>query len=196
MMTARYLLEHPEFDANWQTHVSRLLTWTDSTFGQASFGATAIREQVPIFPYIMGSHTSRFASVNAMYYEKTGDLAAKEKAYRSFNWATYMARSNGIDIDGPDVNNQWFTDGYGDYIRHFITGMAAVPEWSPANQTHLLRSSSVVKNISYGTNNVTYTTFDGTATEVLHISFNPVSITADGVTLPHRFRSKSTRLDT
>jgi Secretion system C-terminal sorting domain len=97
-----------------------------------------------------------------------------------------MARSNGIDIDGPDVNNQWFSDGYGDFIRHFMTGMAAVPVWTPFNQTHLLRSSSVVKSIIYGLKSVDYVTYDATATDVLHVNFNPVTITADGVILPHR----------
>jgi hypothetical protein len=162
-----------------------LITWVENTFGQASFGATAIKEQ-QVFPWIMGSHTSRYASVNALLYEKTGDLVAKEKAYRSFNWATYMARSNGVVIDGPDVNNQWFSDGYGDYIRHFMTGMGAVPEWSPASQTHLVHSNSVIKSITYGVNTLSYITFNSSSTEVLHISYNPVSITVDGVELPHR----------
>jgi hypothetical protein len=185
MMAARYLLEHPEFDVNWESHVRGLISWVENTFGQASFGATAIKEQ-QVFPWIMGSHTSRYASVNALLYEKTGDLVAKEKAYRSFNWATYMARSNGVVIDGPDVNNQWFSDGYGDYIRHFMTGMGAVPEWSPASQTHLVQSNSVIKSITYGANTLSYTTFNSSSTEVLHISYNPVSITVDGVELPHR----------
>ena len=185
MMVARYLLEHPEFDANWETHVRGLITWVENNFLQTWYGANTIREQ-QVFNFAMGSHTSRYASVNALLYEKTGDLAAKEKAYRSFNWATYMCRNNGICIDGPDVNNQWFTDGYGDYIRHFMTGVGAVREWTPANQTHLVRSSSVIKNISYGTSTVSYTTYDNTSTEVLHISFNPVTITANGVVLPHR----------
>jgi hypothetical protein len=185
MMVARYLLEHPEFDANWETHVRGLITWVENTFLQTWFGANTIREQ-QVFDLAMGSHTSRYASVNALLYEKTGDTAAKAKAYRSFNWATYMCRSNGISIDGPDINNQWFTDGYGDYIRHFMTGVGAVPDWTPAYQTHLVRSSSVIKNISYGTNTVSYITYDSVATEVLHISFNPVTITANGVVLPHR----------
>jgi hypothetical protein len=185
MMVARYLLEHPEYDANWETHVRGLITWVENNFNQSSFGATIIREQ-EVFFYAMGSHTSRYASINALLYEKTGDLVAKEKAYRSFNWATYMARSNGIVIDGPDVLNQWFTDGYGDYIRHFMTGLAAVPEWTPFTQTHLLRSTSVIKSITYGINTVSYTTYDGTSTEVLHVNFSPVTITADGVPLPRR----------
>jgi hypothetical protein len=97
-----------------------------------------------------------------------------------------MARNNGVVIDGLDVNNQWFTDGYGDYIRHFMTGLAAVPEWVPFNQTHLLRSTSVVKNISYGISNVSYTTYDPTAVEVLHLNFNPVTVMADSIILPRR----------
>jgi hypothetical protein len=191
MMVARYLLEHPEFDPDWETHVRGIISWVENVFGQAEYGATIIREQVPAFAWFMGSHTARYASVNALLFEKTGDLVAKEKAYRSLNWATYMARTNGVVIDGPLYNsysnaNQWFTDGYGDYVRHFMTGLGAVPEWAPFNQSHLVRSSSVVKNISYGTNTINYTTYNGNATEVLRINFNPVTVTADGVLLPHR----------
>ncbi len=185
MMVARYLLLHPEFDPSWEAHARSLITWVENTFGTANFGATAIKEQ-QAFSYVMGSHTSRYASVNALLYEKTGDLTAKEKAYRSFNWATYMCKTNGVVIDGPDVNNQWFSDGYGDYIRHFMTGMAAAPEWSPSNQTHLLRSSSVVKNITYGINNVSYITYDSSAKEVLHLNFNPVTVMADSIVLSQR----------
>jgi hypothetical protein len=162
MMVARYLLEHPEYDPLWESHVRGLISWVETTFGQAWFGATTMREQTPIFPYAMGSHTSRYASVNALLYERTGDVVAREKAYRAFNWATYMARNNGIVIDGPDVQNQWFTDGYGDYVRHFMTGLGAIPEWSPANQTHMVRSSSVVKSITYGLDNVDYSIADCT----------------------------------
>lgn len=186
MMAARYLLEHPEFDPNWEAHVRGLISWVETKFGEASFGALSIREQDPVFAHAMGSHTARYASVNALLYEKTGDLVAKEKAYRAFNWATYMARNNGVVIDGPDVNTQWFTDGYGDYVRHFITGMSAAPDWVPANQNRFLRTTSVLKNISYGTTDISYTTFNPEAIDVLHITFNPVTVTADAVVLPYR----------
>ena len=186
MMTARYLLEHPEMDPNWEVHVRGLISWVETIFGEASFGATSIREQTPVFAYAMGSHTSRYASVNALLYEKTGDLTAREKAYRSFNWATYMAGSNGVNIDGPSVNNEWFTDSYGDFVRHFMTGMAAVPDWAPFSQTHLLRSGSVVKSITYGSGILSYATYDGSGNDVLHMNFTPLSVTADGVALLQR----------
>ena len=136
MMTARYLLEHSELDADWERHVRDLISWVEANFSISAYGANAIREQ-SVFWYPMGSHTARYASVNALLYEKTGDEVAKEKAYRALNWATYMARPDGVVIDGPEVNNQWFTDGYGDYIRHFMTSIGAVPTWAPDQQNHL-----------------------------------------------------------
>lgn len=185
MMTARYLLEHPEYDTNWETHVRGLIAWVETTFGADSYGATTIKEQ-NAFPYAMGSHTSRYASVNALLYAKTGDTAAKAKAYYALNWATYMARPNGVVIDGPQVNNQWFTDGYGDYIRHFLTAMQAVPEWAPANQTHLTGSTSLVSNITYSSSGIQYTTTSPASTENVRLNFTPSSVIAGGVALSQR----------
>lgn len=185
MMTARYLLQYPETDANWETHVRGLIAWTESNFGQSQYGATTIQEQVA-FPHAMGSHSSRYASVNALLYEKTGDQAAKEKAYRAYNWATYMMRSNGICIDGPTVNNQWFTDGYGDYIRHFMVGIGAVADWAPAAQNHLLESASIVTNVTYSPTLINYSTFDGSSTEKLKVASVPTSVTVDGLAISQR----------
>lgn len=184
--TARYLLNNPDKDPQWQSHVRGILTWVETNFAVNQFGANAIREQYE-FPYVMGSHTSRYASINAMLYDRTGDTAAKEKAYRAFNWATYMAYSDGRVIDGPDVNQIWFTDGYGDYIRHFMDGIAAVPEWAPAGQNHLLGSTSIVRSVSYAVaNEVTYQTVDAAATDVLRVAFTPAVVTVDGVQLAQR----------
>ena len=185
MMTARYLLEHPELDADWEIHVRGLISWVEVNFAISAYGANAIREQ-RAFWYPMGSHTSRYASVNALLYEKTGDAVAKEKAYRALNWATYMARPDGVVIDGPEVNNQWFTDGYGDYIRHFMTSVGAVPTWAPDQQNHLVRSTSIVNNIKYSSLGITYSTTDGVSTEKLRTSFTPASVTIDGRALSQR----------
>jgi hypothetical protein len=67
----------------------------------------------------------------------------------------------------------WFSDGYGDYIRHFMVGMGAVPEWVPQGEDHLVRSSSVVTEVWYETGSVRYRTFDPEGEEVLRLSFTP-----------------------
>jgi len=185
MMLARYLMEHPENDANWETHVRSLIAWVEENFAVPQYGANAIKEQ-NAFMHVMGSHTSRYASINAMLYARTGDVVAKEKAYRAFNWATYMARSNGIVIDGPTVNNQWFTDGYGDYIRHFMTGLHAIPEWAPTGETHITGSSSIVKSVSYSPAGVDYVTADAASTEVLRVAFVPSSVLVGAQLLSQR----------
>ncbi len=182
LMLARYVLEHPNLDPNWQTHARSLIAFVETTFSVSAFGANTIDEQGD-FMHPMGSHTARYASVNALLYAKTGDATAKEKAYRSFNWATYMDRANGVNIDGPEVNNQWFTDGYGDYIRHFMTGMAAVPEWAPSGQDHLLDSTTTVASITYALRRIDYRTFDNAGTETLKLSFAPSAVTVGGVAL-------------
>jgi hypothetical protein len=87
----------------------------------------------------MGSHTSRYASICAMWYEHSGDRWFKEEAYRFFNHASYMAEPDGVVQTGHNWGAEiWFSDGYTDYIRHFMEGLAAVPEWAPAGENHLL----------------------------------------------------------
>jgi hypothetical protein len=184
METARYLMQRPKLDPYWREHVKQLLDFTEKTFGGDShngpglqWGAIAIGEQL-IYNYKMGSHTSRFASVNALWFDRTGDLEAKEKAFRSFNWATYMNDGNGAVSTVPEGGDTWFTDGYGDYIRHYMSGMAAVPEWAPPGENHLLGTTSVVQEISYGSEAITYTTFDAEATDVLRVSKRPGQVLA------------------
>jgi hypothetical protein len=186
METARYILEHPESDPEWLAHVTGLVDWVERTFGKPLIaGARPIAEQ-SVFPNEMGSHTARYASINALLYEATGNQNAREKAYRAFNWATYMADARGVVIDGPGVNQVWFTDGYGDYIRHFMAGIGAVPEWAPSGQNRLIRSSSVVTSVTYAPTDIGYTTFDADATEVLRIGSAPDRVTADGAVLAQR----------
>jgi hypothetical protein len=184
LMTARYLLRHRDTDANWEAHVRGIISWVEANFGVADSGATTIREQAA-FPHPMGSHTSRYASVNALLYAATGDAAARDKAYRSFSWATYMDRGDGVIIDGPEVNNQWFTDGYADYIRHFLVGLGAIPEWAPSDANHLTDSTSLVTSIFYDPTAISYVT-QVPSSEALRVRFVPQSVTADGKVLPMR----------
>ncbi|MEW5726031.1 MAG: hypothetical protein AB1896_23180, partial [Thermodesulfobacteriota bacterium] len=127
--TARYILKHPEYDPAWRTDVPALLHWVASAF--ATEGLDAIKEQTWCYAP-MGSHTARYASVCAQYFEITGEERYHEEAYRFFNFASYMCESGGYVWVGPDWPTAWFSDGWGDYIRHFLEGLGAVPGWAPA----------------------------------------------------------------
>jgi len=203
--TARYLLQHPETDPDWKAHAGDLLGWIEKTFAVdvpatpqyrlvqqepvqygKQWGANVISEQTVDDMDKMGSHTSRYASVCALYYEKTGDESFKERAFRSFNWATYMARDDGLVTEAMAESEFWYSDGYADYIRHFLAGMGSVPEWSPPGENHLLRSSSVVRKVKYNPRELSYSTFDENATEVLRLAFHPKQVTANGTALRER----------
>ena len=43
--TARYLMQHPEFDPGWETHARAIIKWIETTFGVQAYGATTIQEQ-------------------------------------------------------------------------------------------------------------------------------------------------------
>jgi hypothetical protein len=181
---AWYILEHPVWDPNWRQDSKAILDWTRAMFGNPAwlkYGVTAINEQTA-YPVPGNSHTSRHASVQLLYAEKTGDFARKAEAIRQLNWATYMVGDYGNNCYPFD--NVWLTDGYGDYVRHYLRAMAAAPELSPRDQSHLLRSRSAVRSISYGADSVSYETADRDSRELLRIAFKPARVAAGGITLP------------
>jgi hypothetical protein len=204
MMAAYYILarEDPaKVDPLWMGHVGRLLDWVRIKLGRGPFfGAQAIDEQTTPDASFgccsragQGDHTARWAAINAMFYEKTHDGQAREDAFRSLNYGTYFAGSDGrIACCGVDYHDSfWFSDGYADYMRHFQWAMGAVPELAPAGADHLLRSSSVVQKVHYASHSVQYRTFDASATEVLRLSFKPARVSAGGVVLHERADSRA-----
>lgn len=187
METARYLLDYPDRDPDWREHVQELLEWVRSSLGsEPFFKAIPIHEQAFCY-HVMGSHTARFASVAARFAELSGDLEYAEMARRAFNWASYMTTDEGyvhVGIDPPDYYNQcWFTDGYFDYIPHFLDGMAALPDMAPDATDHLLRSSSVVTSVSYRPRRVEYRTYEAEAADVLKLTFRPMQVSSGNTTL-------------
>jgi hypothetical protein len=198
-MTCYYILTRPDpekVDPHWAGDVGAMLDWVKASLGHGPyFGAWAIDEQghVPQDHTCcsragLGSDTSRWGAINAMYYERTGDGQAREDAIRSLNYATYFAADDGkISCCGTDYGDSyWFDDGYGDYVRHFIWAMAAIPELAPKGQDHLPRSSSVVKHVEYGPGIISYETFDPASTEVIRLSFKTARVTANGKDLSER----------
>ena len=202
--TARYLLQHPEQDPAAPALAKNILDWATSFFAADSvtmgglpekgrqWDAEVLSEQVNDMDK-MSSHTARYASVRALWYEVSGDQDSKERAFRSFNWATYSSRTNGLVKTSLDEGTgYWFSDGYGDYMRHFLRGMASVPEWAPADEDHLLGSTSVVRSIHYGEGEITYATFDHRSRETLRLRRQPVGVRAGTITLQ---QTKELRLD-
>jgi len=174
--TARYLLEHQDKDPKALAHAKYLIDWVAAFFARDSktmaglhekglqWGAEVLSEQVNDMDK-MSSHTARYAELRALWSAVSGDADSRERAFRSFNWAAYSEREDGLVKTSLDEGTgYWFSDGYGDYMRHFQRGMASVPEWAPAHQAHVLGSTSIVRRVRYAAGEIEYVTFDNAAT--------------------------------
>ena len=192
---ARYVLLHPEKDAQWREHARQMIEWVKTTPKWPKYivhGATVTTEQGNGINFCCNlpnqccdSHTSRLAAVEALYFAKTGDESYREAAFRSYNWVTYFQGLSGKAAT-PFGPQWWFTDEFADGPRRLMDAFYAVPEWAPADESHVLGSSSIVTRVHYGQGSVTYSTFDADATEVLRLDFVPKSVMAEGKPLSAR----------
>jgi hypothetical protein len=119
--------------------------------------------------------------MDLMFWEKSGDTTYVRNAVRQLSWATYM-----VDNDGKNfypTNAIWMTDGYGDYTRHYLRAMASAPQLAPDNADHLLRTSSIVKNIVYHSQKISYAIYDNTSKEIFRLTEKPGEVKVNGKTL-------------
>jgi hypothetical protein len=192
---ARYVLLHPEKDALWRQHSRKLIEWVKTTPKWPKYrvhGATVTTEQGDGANFCCNkpnqccdSHTARLAAVEALFFARTRDETYKEEAFRSFNWVTYFQGLPG-EAHAPYSDQWWFTDEFTDGPRRLMDGLSAVPEWAPANESHLLGSTSVVTGINYEKGAITYSTFDRESTDVLRLDFDVTKVRAGGKRLARR----------
>ncbi len=194
---AQFIMNHQEYFPDWKNEVEGIFKWVYKTLENKTwekYGVVVVNEQTA-YRVPGNSHTSREASAELQYVSLTGDTIRKQNAIRQLNWATYM-----VDYDGKNrypQDEHWLTDGYGDYVRHFLRAMGALPELAPSDEEHILFSSSVVQEVEYknrtGANYMSnpdnpelkniklrYTTFDKKGTEKIRLLSKPSQILIDG----------------
>lgn len=192
---ARFMIENSTLFPNWKIEVNRIFDWVYQKLGNYSwqkYGVVVVNEQTA-YQTPGNSHTSRQAATELLYVVRTEDAKRKENAILQLNWATYM-----VDNDGKNCyprDEVWLTDGYGDYIRHYLQAMAVMPELAPSSENHILHSTSIIQKADYAPNlnknlvpdvpytdidkiRVFYTTFDISATETLRLTTKPSKVLA------------------
>ncbi len=188
-----FLFDYPEFDTDWRSDIPQLIQWTEDNFitrgapGEPGnmWGANIVGEQDE-FLFKMDYQTARYAAECARWYAITGDVSFKEKAFRSLNWVTYCNDSNGMAFESPlskDISN-WWSDCYGEGPRMFYHVFAAVPEWAPPGENHILYSAGILKAVSYQPKQIEYTATDNAGIEYLRTSFRPTSVSIGGIEIP------------
>ena len=181
---ATYIMEKGNnWGNNWQQDAEGIMNWTLATLGSHAwdtFGVTAIYEQTADMKE-GSSHTSRFGAAELLYCEKTGNLAYRDSALRQLDWATYLVDFDGQCRFSPQSGSVWYTDGYGDFVRHYLHAMASYPAIAPDSSNHLLRTTSVVTHINYQPQQINYTTYDSNAIDVLRVTSKPLIVKLNGV---------------
>ncbi len=149
MTWARFVMNHQVYFPNWKSDVQKINEWVYTTLGNdqwKKYGVTVINEQTA-YQTPGNSHTSRQAADELLFASLTGESNRVEHAIRQLNWATYM-----VDVDGKNrypQDENWLTDGYGDYLRHYLRAMAALPSLAPSDEDHILSSTSVIQQAGY-----------------------------------------------
>lgn len=148
---ASFMMNHPDLFPDWRKQVRSILDWVYLKLGNdqwKKYGVKAVNEQTA-YQTPGNSHTSRQAAAELTYAMLTGDTTQKHRAILQLNWATYCVNRDGKNCYPRD--EVWMTDGYGDFVRHYLRAMAACPELAPA-EPHILSSSSIVMQADYPKN--------------------------------------------
>ncbi len=187
--TVLYLLDNPGFDPEYKTDIPRLIRWTEENFvhhsapGEPSvqWGANIVGEQDGFLPK-MDYQTARYGAECARWYAISGEPSYKEKAYRSLNWVTYCSDSNGLAFESPLSNGvtSWWSDCYGEGPRMFYHALAAVPEWAPPHENHILYSKGILKDVTYGKSELSYFSPEPEGRDFLKLSFKPSFVKLNG----------------
>lgn len=136
---AQFLMNHADMFPDWQPRVRSIFKWVYDTLGNHEwdkYGVTVINEQTH-FQLPGNSHSARQACAELQYVHMTGDSTYYDSAVRKLNWATYMVNEKGWNTYYGEI---WISDGYGDYVRHYLRAMDYCPELAPANEPHILCS--------------------------------------------------------
>jgi hypothetical protein len=200
---ARYIMLHKKKFPEWGEQVKGIFEWVYDKLGNdgwKKYGVRVVNEQT-VYQTPGNSHTSRQAAAELLYTSLTNDKSFVENAVRQLQWATYM-----VDNDGKNNyprDQVWLTDGYGDYVRHFLRAMAAMPELAPSGTNHILHSTSVVilagyvPNLNKRLNSdvsrdalhktiIFYKTYDKISIEKLRMTAKPFAIFCNDTKLEQR----------
>ncbi len=190
---AKFMMENPQLFPQWKTEVKGIFDWVHKNLGDKAwikYGVEVICEQTA-YKVPGNSHTARQSATELMYCKLSGDTTLKQNAIRGLSWATYS-----VDHDGKNNyprDEIWLTDGYGDFIRHYINAFAALPELAPDYANHILQSTSVLTQVDYAldinkrlaqdtdndqlkTIKIFYRSHDEKSTEVIRLTQKPTKV--------------------
>ena len=205
-MCADHFMKYPSAYPNWEPDLRNILSlvWNRNSadpksHGEVYSGAWAFPESSVCCGTSL-SYNQYTAGPTLIRY---GVLAqsewAREIGRRMMIMATYDSLANGVVKDGlfgdQVATGEWSNLAHPWPLCQVMEALAWLPrEFGPNRENHIMRSTSVVQDVSYGKGRIAYRSFDaprGTE-DVLRLSFRPTSIQADH----HPLKERSNRDET
>ncbi len=204
-MCGDYIMANPDAFPNWKADLRNMLTLImnrngadPGSMGDVYSGVWAWPESCTCCGTSLSYNQYTAAPTLLRYAVLADDDLLYEIGRRMITMATYDSRENGVVRDG--LTGQAVATGEWSNLAHPwpLCQTLEAMKWTPAlfgpkRENHIIRTSSVVNFVTYEKNRVAYSTFDappGTR-DVVRLAFEPVSVTADGKTLPSRPDLKS-----
>ena len=188
MTFARFIMEHQSYFPDWEKDVSSIMNWVHTRLGNntwSKYGVVATNEQTS-YEVAANSHTARQGADELLFASLTGNVVLNQSALAKLIWSTYLVSDDGRnDFGNGEI---WLTDGYGDFVRHYLRAMQVCPELAPDNQPHILYSTSVIQKVVYGDhthssigqNAVQYVTYDHKGMEKIRLKRKPAGVFLHG----------------
>lgn len=192
-MCADHIMKHPAAYPNWETDLRNILSlvWNRNSadpksFGEVYSGAWAFPESsvccgtsLSYNQYTAGPTLIRFGALAKSEW-------AREIGRRMMIMATYDSLPNGVVKDGlfgdQVATGEWSNLAHPWPLCQVMESLAWLPkEFGPNRENHIMRSTSVIQEVSYGKGKIEYRSFDAPKgiEDVLRLSFRPTSIEAD-----------------
>jgi len=196
-MCADHFMKQPDAYPNWRKDLRNMLSLVfnrncadPKSHGDMYSGAWAFPES----SVCCGTSLSYCQYTAGPTLIRYGVLAqsewAREMGRRMMLMATYDSLENGVVKDGlygdQVATGEWSNLAHPWPLCQVMEALAWMPrEFGPNRENHIMRSTTVVQDVSYGKGRIAYHSFDAPAgtEDVLRLSFRPASIQADGTRL-------------
>jgi hypothetical protein len=193
-MCADHFMKYPQAYPNWRNDLRNMLSllWNrngadPASRGDVYSGAWAFPESSVCCGTSL-SYNQYTAGPTLIRY---GVLAhsewAREIGRRMMLMATYDSLPDGVVKDGllgdQVATGEWSNLAHPWPLCQVLEAIAWMPrEFAPNRENHIVRSTSVVREVLYEKGRISYTTFDAPVgvREVLRLAFRPTSVRADG----------------
>jgi hypothetical protein len=199
-MCADHFMKYPLAYPHWRTDLRNMLSlvWNrngadPASRGDVYSGAWAFPESAVCCGTSLSYNQYTAGPTLLRYGALASSEWAREIGRRMMIMATYDSLPNGVVRDGllgeSVATGEWSNLAHPWPLCQVLEAIAWLPgEFGPNRENHIVRSSSVVNEVSYEKGRITYTTCDARpgVHEVLRLAFRPASVQANGRRLKER----------